>query len=107
MAELLRHEGLQQVLGAAHDWGSFLLSRLANWHPGVLEKLAFLDVGYSAPGFGLSREVVGMVNAAVKGAMGYEVLGYFLFFAEEGAAELLDGHVSFDPFWTGALVDFW
>lgn len=94
VVELLAHEGIGSVIGVAHDWGSFLLSRLVNYHPAVLEKLVFLDVGYSAPGFGLTRELVGHVNQMVKGAMGYEVLGYFLFFAEEDAAALLDAHVS-------------
>lgn len=74
--------------------GSFLLSRLANYFPDLFTKLAFLDVGYAAPGHGLTAETVQFVNRMVKDSKGFEVFGYFLFFDEEGAAELMDEHVS-------------
>jgi hypothetical protein len=75
--------------------GSFLLSRLANFYPSLFTKLAFLDVGYQAPGHGLTRATLENINNAVKGALGYGVFGYFLFFDEEGAAKLMDDHVCF------------
>ncbi len=37
------------------------------------------------------------MNSTVKDKMGYEVFGYFLFFKEEDAADLLTGHVSGSP----------
>ena len=75
------------------DRGSFLLSRLANFYPSLFTKLVFLDVGYSAPGHGLTRTTVSYVNHAVQSALGYSVFGYFLFFEEEDAAKLLDENV--------------
>ena len=74
--------------------GSFILSRLANYHPEIFSKLAFLDVGYVSPGHGLTEQMVTFVDKSVKENMGFEVFGYFLFFNEEGAVELLDGNVS-------------
>lgn len=74
--------------------GSFALSRLANYHPGLLSKLAFIDIGYSPPGGGLSKPVITHINSMVKATMGYEVFGYFLFLTEDDAAALLDKNVS-------------
>ncbi|PBP21085.1 alpha/beta-hydrolase [Diplocarpon rosae] len=89
LMELLKSENILQLVGIAHDWGSFLLSRLANYFPDLFLKLAFLDVGYSTPGHGLTRETVEFVNKSVQEAMGFEIFGYFLFFDEEDAAELM------------------
>ncbi|KAK0118184.1 hypothetical protein ONS95_012489 [Cadophora gregata] len=92
--ELLDSEGVVEgVFGVAHDWGSFIISRLANYYPQLFSKLAFLDVGYVSPGHGLTEEMVTFVDKSVKEAMGFEVFGYFLFFNEDGAAELLDKNV--------------
>jgi hypothetical protein len=70
---------------------------MANYYPELFLKLAFLDVGYMAPGKGLTAETVRHVNQVVKDAAGFEVFGYFLFFGEEGAAELMDEHVRSVP----------
>ncbi|KAG4420888.1 hypothetical protein IFR04_005972 [Cadophora malorum] len=89
--ELLKSEGIEEnVFGVAHDWGSFILSRLANYYPQLFSKLAFLDVGYVSPGHGMTEEMVTFVDKSIKEAMGFEVFGYFRFFNEDGAADLLD-----------------
>jgi soluble epoxide hydrolase/lipid-phosphate phosphatase len=75
------------------DRGSFLLSRLANFYPSLFTKLVFLDIGYSAPGHGLTRTTVSYINHSVQSALGYSVFGYFLFFEEENVAKLLDENV--------------
>lgn len=95
--EILDHEKIQAVIGVAHDWGSFLLSRLVNYYPECLSKLVFLDVGYSPPGGGLTKERVGFVDEMVQKHMGYSVFGYFLFFDEEDAPVLMDKNVSSSP----------
>lgn len=59
MAELLKHESIEKVIGVAHDWfvpfftsdmckkcadanrGSFLLSRMVNYHGSLFSKLVF------------------------------------------------------------------
>ncbi|KAG0649252.1 Cytosolic epoxide hydrolase 2 [Hyphodiscus hymeniophilus] len=90
IVEILKHEKIEQVIGIGHDWGSFLLSRLANFHPSLFSKLVFLDIGYSVPGHGLSRTTVNYINNAILKNMGYSVFGYFLFFEDDDAAKLLD-----------------
>jgi soluble epoxide hydrolase / lipid-phosphate phosphatase len=77
------------------DRGSFLLSRLANFYPASLSKFVFLDIGYSPPGQGLTKQNVELINGMVQQHLAYSVFGYFLFFDEEGAAELIDKNVSF------------
>ncbi|KUJ06284.1 alpha/beta-hydrolase [Mollisia scopiformis] len=91
--EILEHENIEQVVGIGHDWGSFLLSRLMNYCPILFSKLVFLDVGYSAPGTGLTEQTVKYVNSMVQEHMGYSVFGYFLFFKEDHAAQLMNAHV--------------
>ncbi|KAL2061843.1 hypothetical protein VTL71DRAFT_7221 [Oculimacula yallundae] len=92
--ELLKSENIVEgVFGVAHDWGSFILSRLANYYPQLFNKLAFVDVGYVSPGHGLTEQMVTFVDKSVKEAMGFEVFGYFLFFNEDDAAELLDKNI--------------
>lgn len=66
---------------------------MVNYHPTVFSQLVFIDIGYSAPGHGLTEQTVRHVNSMVKGAMGFEVFGYFLFFQDKDAAGLLDTHV--------------
>jgi hypothetical protein len=60
-----------------------MLSRLANYYPSRFSKYVFLDVGYSAP------------NHA---ALGYSIFGgYFLFFNDPDAADLMDKKEDFGP----------
>jgi hypothetical protein len=74
--------------------GSFLLSRLANYHPERFSAYAFIDHGYGAPGRGLTRAVIQHINSTVKAKLGFSIFGYFLFFDEDDAAKLLNEHVS-------------
>jgi len=74
--------------------GSFLLSRMVNYYPEMFTKLVFIDIGYSAPGRNLTEQTVRFVNQMVLEKMGYSVFGYFLFFKESDAAEIMDAHVS-------------
>ena len=41
----------------------------------------------------MTEEMVTFVDKSIKEAMGFEVFGYFRFFNEDGAAELLDKNV--------------
>lgn len=50
MAELLKREGLEKVVGVAHDWGSGLLARLTTYHPECFLGAVFVSVGYIEPG---------------------------------------------------------
>ena len=79
---------------ASSTRGSFLLSRLANYHPERFSAYAFIDHGYIAPGRSLSAAAVQLINSSVQAKLGYSIFGYFLFFNEEDAPKLLDEHVS-------------
>lgn len=73
--------------------GSFLLSRLANYHPERFSAYAFIDHGYSAPGNSLTTAVVKHIDSSVQANLGFSIFGYFLVFNEENAPKLLDEHV--------------
>lgn len=71
-----------------------MLSRLQNYHPNRLSALAFLTLGYSAPGADLNRAFVDATNAATLAAYGYPLLGYWYFNDRDDAAVIMDKHVS-------------
>lgn len=81
--------GVAQVVGVGHDWGSFLLSRLANYFPDRFSKLAFLSVGYNAPTGPFSVDAVNEVSQQM---LGYPIFGYLHFFNSVDAAELMDNN---------------
>ena len=91
IVEILDHEGVEVVHGVAHDWGCFLLGRLANYYPKRLQSASFLVVAYRPPG-----EVIDLdgLNAMSKKAVGYETFGYWRFFEREEAGEIVDKNVS-------------
>jgi soluble epoxide hydrolase/lipid-phosphate phosphatase len=91
IVEILEHEKLDVVHGIAHDWGTFLLGRLANYYPERLASASFLVVGYRPPGERLDLDGL---NAMTKKAVGYEVCGYWRFFEREEAGEIVDKNVS-------------
>jgi soluble epoxide hydrolase / lipid-phosphate phosphatase len=88
--ELLEHVGITTVHGVAHDWGSFLLSRLANYYPHRLLTCSFLATPYRAPGQSMNIDAV---NEFTKQKLGYEMYGYWKFFEKEEAAQFLKDHV--------------
>ncbi|KAF8859296.1 alpha/beta-hydrolase [Acephala macrosclerotiorum] len=88
--ELLEHANLSKVHGVAHDWGSFLLSRLANYYPQRLLSCSFLVVAYRAPGQNMN---VDAVNALTKEKLGWKMCGYWKFFEKEDAGQILKDHI--------------
>ncbi|KAE9371498.1 alpha/beta-hydrolase [Stipitochalara longipes BDJ] len=92
IVEIMVLEGVGVVVGVAHDWGSFLLARLANYHPERFSAYAFIDHGYSAPGNSLTTAAIQHINSSVQANLGFSIFGYFLFFNEEDAPKLLDEH---------------
>ncbi|MCJ1248199.1 hypothetical protein MMC30_005416 [Trapelia coarctata] len=77
-----------KVLGVGHDWGSAVLSRLAQFHPDRFLSYAFLAGGFSAGGaFDLDA-----VNAMTKKMLGFSALGYWKFFNEDDAGDVIDSH---------------
>ncbi|EMT71610.1 hypothetical protein FOC4_g10010121 [Fusarium odoratissimum] len=94
IVEILMSEGVGMMVGVAHDWGCFLLSRLTNYHPERFSAYAYIDHGYMAPGRSLTTAAVQHINRSVEEKLGFSILGYFLFFDDEDAPRLLDEHAS-------------
>jgi pimeloyl-ACP methyl ester carboxylesterase len=93
IVSLLGCEGIKEVIGVGHDFGSVLLSRLANFYPSTFIAYSFIDVGYIAPP-ALTLEDIEAINNATQAALGYAVFGYWLFFNKDEAAPILDNHVN-------------
>jgi len=91
LVSILDHEKIATVIGIAHDWGTYLLSSLVTWHESRVEKLVFMSVPYSPPGRKLD---VYAINRSTKAKMGYELLGYQVFLASDGAGKIVGDHVS-------------
>lgn len=86
---ILDQEGLDSVVGVAHDWGVTVLSHTWVYHPERFSKLAFLSVGYNPPGpFDLDA-----FNAQSLQQFGYTQLGYWYFFNAFDAADVLSENV--------------
>lgn len=94
LMEILDKEGVETVVGAAHDWGANILSRTAVWHLARFEKLAFMSVGYNAPGIFVD---VDAVNAVGLEMLGYMQFGYFCFINSYDAADPVASNVSLTP----------
>ncbi|KAJ4253801.1 hypothetical protein NW762_010196 [Fusarium torreyae] len=89
LIEILDNEGLSKVVGVGHDWGTNVLSRTVVWHPDRFEKLAFLSLGFSAPG--IFSDIDGL-NAYSLAQLGYMQFGYFYFFNAYDAGALAASH---------------
>jgi soluble epoxide hydrolase / lipid-phosphate phosphatase len=90
IVEILDREGISKVHGVGHDWGSYLLSRLANYHSDRFFSYSFLDVAYMPPGI-FDIDAVETDSIA---EVGYERLGFWRFLIEDGAMELVMNNVS-------------
>ncbi|KAL8641250.1 MAG: hypothetical protein Q9228_001921 [Teloschistes exilis] len=105
MASLLDHLQVKEVFGVGHDWyginkantnpvlayslyvrGSFLLSRLANYHPDRFIAYVFLDIGYWAP---YADFDVDAINAQAERQFGYSIFGYWHFFNAPDSAQIM------------------
>jgi soluble epoxide hydrolase / lipid-phosphate phosphatase len=91
MKELLDHEGLRKVIGVGHDWGAVVLSRFALYHQNRLEKTAWVNVGYQAPGGFVDLDAI---NALIDEQDGYMPYAYWYFNTRYDAADVIRDHVS-------------
>ncbi|KAF1832753.1 putative epoxide hydrolase [Decorospora gaudefroyi] len=86
--ELVLKEGIKQVIGVGHDWGSGLLSKVALAHVSLFAGIVFTSVGYVPPG----DFDVDQVNARTEQALGYPTFGYWKFFNEDEAGSVIDAN---------------
>ncbi|KAF9038946.1 alpha/beta-hydrolase [Hymenopellis radicata] len=89
LVEILDHEDAERVVAIGHDWGSKPTSRLANYFPDRFLAFAFYAVGYLVPpGF-----VYEEFEASSEAAVGYNPWGYWAFFSQDGAAQIIKDHI--------------
>ncbi|KAL8763345.1 MAG: hypothetical protein Q9184_000816 [Pyrenodesmia sp. 2 TL-2023] len=86
IASLLDHLEIREVAAVGHDWGSFLLSRLANYHPERISAYAFLNTGYKPP---LGKFDVDVLNDETERTLGYPIFGYWHFFNSPDGADIM------------------
>ncbi|KAL0572067.1 hypothetical protein V5O48_009885 [Marasmius crinis-equi] len=79
------------VVVVGHDWGSKVTSRLANWFPERFSAFGFVTIAYLPPSF--FSTPYNESNALSKAVFGFEVYGYWDFFARPGAHEVVEEHL--------------
>ncbi|KAG6876514.1 hypothetical protein C0992_012610 [Termitomyces sp. T32_za158] len=82
-----------------NERGSGVVSRLANYYPDRFVAFAFLALGYFPP----SSMKFADSYAQTSEIAGRELFGYWYFFAEKGAPELIEKNI--DSFYSLALAD--
>ncbi|KAI0768807.1 alpha/beta-hydrolase [Trametes elegans] len=83
MVDILDAEGLQQVVGIGHDWGSVALSRLANLYVDRFHAFAWLALSYFPPSV-VARDIDEAIVQS-RAATGNDRYGYWKFFSQDDA----------------------
>ncbi|KAF8990696.1 alpha/beta-hydrolase [Hymenopellis radicata] len=96
IVDILDAEKVDKVIAIGHDWGSRVVSRLANYHPDRLIAYAFLATGYGPPDSAYADPIA--QSQMIKEMVGYDVLAYMYFFVEDGAPKLVEKN--FDSFFS-------
>ena len=82
--------------------GSLLLSRFHTYQSEYLSALAFLDIGYLAPGTDFNISLVDAFNNVTQAQIGYPTYGYWYYFNQPDSHVLLDGNVSTTRFYSSS-----
>ncbi|KAG7447118.1 alpha/beta-hydrolase [Guyanagaster necrorhizus] len=85
--EILDAEKIMRVIAIGHDWGCVVTSRLADYYPDRCLAYGFLAAGYYPANHPLSYEAAMQL---MKSMIGTELIGYWDFFAEDGADVKID-----------------
>ncbi|KAF5376024.1 hypothetical protein D9615_007726 [Tricholomella constricta] len=96
--DILDAEKVEKAVAVGHDWGSILVGRLANYHPDRFIAFAFLAEGYAVPNIKFED-----LLAYSKQRAGYELFGYWSYFAEEDAHKSIEKN--FDSFYSLLLAE--
>ncbi|KAH6653276.1 putative epoxide hydrolase [Truncatella angustata] len=89
LVDILEAECAEKVHAVAHDLGSHLLSRFANYFPNRLHSATFIAVPYIPPAQLLDLQ---RINDVSKSTLGYERFGYWNFFKKEEAGSIIANH---------------
>ncbi len=85
--------------------GARAISALAQYHPERIAAYAFFVLPYIAPGF-IPAVDFKETLAATKKLLGFELFGYWLFFSEEDANDIIQKHVSNLISWKGLTHNY-
>ncbi|KAL4244179.1 AB hydrolase superfamily protein [Abortiporus biennis] len=91
--DILDAEKLDKVIAIGHDWGSRAVSKLATWFPERVLAYAFFALPYTPPNPVNDYEEFLKIS---KEKYGYELYGYWEFFAAADAEKVIFDH--FDAF---------
>ncbi|KAF8905666.1 Alpha/Beta hydrolase protein [Mucidula mucida] len=94
IVDILDHEGAENVVAIAHDWGAKINSRLANYFQDRFLAFAFFAIGYTPPPGSTYKE---LSDTAIE-ISGYDAWGYWAFFSQDNAAEIISNNI--DPFFS-------
>ncbi|KAJ7499636.1 alpha/beta-hydrolase [Mycena latifolia] len=89
--DILDNEGIDKVITVSHDWGSRVISRIANYHPTRLAACAFFGVGYGPPDSSYADPIA--QSERIKQLVGYDILAYMQYFITPKAPALMEKHV--------------
>ncbi|EKM52143.1 uncharacterized protein PHACADRAFT_151144 [Phanerochaete carnosa HHB-10118-sp] len=90
IVDVLDVEKLAKVIAIGHDWGSKVVSRLANYYPERFLAYAFFAVPFVQIRPPMDMQV--LLDAS-KQKYGYELFGYWLFLSEPDANDVLQAHI--------------
>ncbi|KAL1801721.1 hypothetical protein ACET3X_002063 [Alternaria dauci] len=93
LAELLDCEGIEKVVTVSHDLGSFLVSRFHTYQSKYISALAFMGIGYFAPGQDFNQTSVEVYNNITEAKLGYPLLGYWYYYNRPDRHVLMDTHL--------------
>ncbi|KAF5344588.1 hypothetical protein D9758_013901 [Tetrapyrgos nigripes] len=85
--DVLDTEKIQKAIVIGHDWGSTIVSAIVQIYGDRVIAAGFLAAGYTVPNPKFNYEAV---MAFTKEKLGYEALGYWEFFAGEGADKIIE-----------------
>lgn len=89
LIEILDTENVTRVVAIGHDWGSTAVSSLSYFFPERVLAYAFFAVPYTIPDPSITPE---KLLAMMKKVLGYETVGYWYFFSENGADKVVLEH---------------
>ncbi|KAF9530869.1 Alpha/Beta hydrolase protein [Crepidotus variabilis] len=77
------------LVAIGHDWGAFVVARLANIHQDRFGAFGFLSIGYQIPNATATYDEIIKEN---KRLYGRQLFGYWDFLSEENAIDLIEQH---------------
>ncbi|KAJ7660229.1 alpha/beta-hydrolase [Mycena polygramma] len=80
-----------KVIAVGHDWGSYQVSRLLNYHSERVSAVAFFAVGYQPPVTADTNPV--LAHEKMTALFGYDAFAYQRFFVRPEAATLMEQNI--------------